>query len=94
MNSFPGAKPVTRKTELLVHPKDVISSGVLAQFELTMLLELSVIPLGRGRSISGDVADLMKIIDASQSGLPVDRHGDDPGRQLGSALGGGPEVSR
>ncbi len=30
-----------------------------------MLLELSVIPLGRGRSISADVADLMKIIDAS-----------------------------
>ena len=30
-----------------------------------MLLELSVIPLGRGRSISSDVADLVKIIDAS-----------------------------
>ena len=30
-----------------------------------MLLELSVIPLGRGRSISTDVADLVKIIDAS-----------------------------
>ena len=30
-----------------------------------MLLELSVIPLGRGRSISADLADLMKIIDAS-----------------------------
>ena len=30
-----------------------------------MLLELSVIPLGRGRSISGDIADLVKIIDAS-----------------------------
>lgn len=30
-----------------------------------MLLELSVIPLGRGRSISADVADLLKIIDAS-----------------------------
>ena len=30
-----------------------------------MLLELSVIPLGRGRSISADVADLMRIIDAS-----------------------------
>ena len=30
-----------------------------------MLLELSVIPLGRGRSISADVADLVKIIDAS-----------------------------
>jgi len=30
-----------------------------------MLLELSIIPLGRGRSISADVADLMKIIDAS-----------------------------
>ncbi len=30
-----------------------------------MLLELSVIPLGRGRSISGDVAELLKIIDAS-----------------------------
>ena len=30
-----------------------------------MLMELSVIPLGRGRSISADVADLVKIIDAS-----------------------------
>jgi uncharacterized protein (TIGR00106 family) len=30
-----------------------------------MLFELSVIPLGRGRSISGDVAELLKIIDAS-----------------------------
>jgi uncharacterized protein (TIGR00106 family) len=30
-----------------------------------MLLEFSVIPLGRGRSISADVADLVKIIDAS-----------------------------
>lgn len=30
-----------------------------------MLLELSVIPLGRGRSISADVADLVKLIDAS-----------------------------
>lgn len=30
-----------------------------------MLLELSVIPLGRGRSISTDVADLVRIIDAS-----------------------------
>ncbi len=30
-----------------------------------MLLELSVIPLGRGRSISADLADVVKIIDAS-----------------------------
>jgi uncharacterized protein (TIGR00106 family) len=30
-----------------------------------MLLELSVIPLGRGRSISADVAELLKVIDAS-----------------------------
>ena len=30
-----------------------------------MLLELSVIPLARGRSISADLADLVKIIDAS-----------------------------
>jgi uncharacterized protein (TIGR00106 family) len=30
-----------------------------------MLLELSVIPLGRGRSISADVADMVKIIEAS-----------------------------
>jgi len=30
-----------------------------------MLLELSVIPLGRGRSISADVADMLRIIDAS-----------------------------
>jgi uncharacterized protein (TIGR00106 family) len=32
-----------------------------------MLMELSIIPLGRGRSISADVADVVKIID--QSGL-------------------------
>lgn len=31
-----------------------------------MLLELSVIPLGRGRSISADIVDLVKIIDASE----------------------------
>ncbi|MFI5092031.1 MAG: MTH1187 family thiamine-binding protein [Candidatus Acidiferrales bacterium] len=30
-----------------------------------MLLELSVIPLARGRSISADIADLVKIIEAS-----------------------------
>jgi uncharacterized protein (TIGR00106 family) len=30
-----------------------------------MLLELSVIPLGRGRSISGDIVGLVRIIDAS-----------------------------
>lgn len=30
-----------------------------------MLLELSIIPLGRGRSISADVADVVKIIDAN-----------------------------
>ena len=30
-----------------------------------MLLEMSIVPLGRGRSISSDVADLVKIIDAS-----------------------------
>ncbi len=30
-----------------------------------MLLELSVIPLGRGRSISADIADVLKIIDLS-----------------------------
>ena len=30
-----------------------------------MLLELSVLPLGRGRSIGGDIADIVKIIDAS-----------------------------
>lgn len=30
-----------------------------------MLLELSVIPLGRGRSISEDIAESLKIIDAS-----------------------------
>ena len=30
-----------------------------------MLLELSVIPLGRGKSVSADIADLVKIIDAS-----------------------------
>jgi uncharacterized protein (TIGR00106 family) len=29
-----------------------------------MLLELSVIPLARGRSISADVADMVKIIEA------------------------------
>lgn len=32
-----------------------------------MLLELNILPLGRGRSIGGDVADVVKIID--QSGL-------------------------
>ncbi len=31
-----------------------------------MLMELSIIPLGRGRSISADVADVVKIIDASR----------------------------
>ena len=30
-----------------------------------MLLELSVIPLGRGRSISADIVDVVRIIDAS-----------------------------
>lgn len=30
-----------------------------------MLLELSIIPLARGRSVSADVAELVKIIDAS-----------------------------
>ena len=30
-----------------------------------MLLELSVIPLARGRSISADIADLVKVIQAS-----------------------------
>ena len=34
--------------------------------EVRMLLELSVIPLGRGRSISTDIVDLVKIIDASR----------------------------
>jgi len=33
--------------------------------EVRMLLELSVIPLGRGRSINADIVDLVKIIDAS-----------------------------
>lgn len=30
-----------------------------------MLMELSVIPLGRGRSISADLAELVKLIDSS-----------------------------
>jgi uncharacterized protein YqgV (UPF0045/DUF77 family) len=30
-----------------------------------MLLELSIIPLGRGRSISADIVDMVKINDAS-----------------------------
>jgi uncharacterized protein (TIGR00106 family) len=30
-----------------------------------VLLELSVIPLGRGRSISSDIVDMVKIIDGS-----------------------------
>lgn len=30
-----------------------------------MLLELNILPLGRGRSISSDIADVVKIIDAS-----------------------------
>jgi hypothetical protein len=33
--------------------------------EVGMLLELSVILLGRGRPISADIVDLVKIIDAS-----------------------------
>jgi uncharacterized protein (TIGR00106 family) len=37
----------------------------MCEKEVIMLLELSVVPLGRGRSISSDVADLVKIIDAS-----------------------------
>jgi uncharacterized protein (TIGR00106 family) len=39
--------------------------GRIATGGLVMLLELTVLPLGRGRSISGDIADLVKIIDAS-----------------------------
>lgn len=30
-----------------------------------MLLELSIVPLGRGRSISADIADLLEIVDRS-----------------------------
>jgi uncharacterized protein (TIGR00106 family) len=30
-----------------------------------MLLELNILPLGRGRSIGNDIADVVKIIDAS-----------------------------
>jgi uncharacterized protein (TIGR00106 family) len=30
-----------------------------------MILELKILPLGRGRSISGDIAEVVKIIDAS-----------------------------
>lgn len=30
-----------------------------------MVMELTIIPLGGGRSISGDIADLVKIIEAS-----------------------------
>lgn len=41
-----------------------MSKGTVGAEEV-MLMELSVIPLGRGRSISTDVADLVKIIDAS-----------------------------
>ncbi len=33
-----------------------------------MLMELTVIPLGRGRSLSGDIAELIGLID--DSGLP------------------------
>jgi uncharacterized protein YqgV (UPF0045/DUF77 family) len=33
--------------------------------EVGMLLELSVLPLGRDRSISTDIADLVKTIDTS-----------------------------
>jgi uncharacterized protein YqgV (UPF0045/DUF77 family) len=36
-----------------------------------MLPELSVIPLGRGRSIRADIVDLVKIIDASRLGYRV-----------------------
>jgi len=38
---------------------------ITCEKEADMLLELSIVPLGRGRSISSDVADLVKIIDAS-----------------------------
>ncbi len=31
-----------------------------------MLLELSVIPLGRGRSLSADIADALKVVEASR----------------------------
>ncbi len=30
-----------------------------------MIMELSVVPLGRGRSVGADIAELVKIIDAS-----------------------------
>jgi len=36
-----------------------------AEKEQAMLLELSVIPLGRGKSVSSDIAELLKLIDAS-----------------------------
>lgn len=30
-----------------------------------MLMELKIVPLGRGKSVSGDLADILKIIDTS-----------------------------
>jgi len=39
-----------------------------------MVLELTIIPLGRGCSITGDIADLVKIIEASGlARVPDDR---------------------
>lgn len=40
-----------------------------------MLLELKILPLGRGRSISGDIADVIKIIDASGLDYRVNAEG-------------------
>lgn len=42
--------------------------GALHIVKSTMLMELTVIPLGRGRSLSADLADVIGQID--QSGLP------------------------
>lgn len=55
-----------------------------------MLHELSVIPLGRGRSVSGDIAELVKIIPAS--GRDSDGCGNDPRGKLGAGNGRSPEV--
>jgi len=48
-----------------IGPDDERLTYNVNRWEVSMLLELSVIPLGRGRSISTDVADMVRIIDAS-----------------------------
>ena len=50
-----------------------------------MLLELSVIPLGRGRSISADIVDLVEIIDASRLDCKVTAAGTQSSKGVGTS---------